>query len=548
MKIALAQINTTVGDFEGTVRKVARQIQKAKDLGAELIAFPEMTTTGYPPRDLVENPGFIDANLKALQSIARLSQGIGVIVGYLDRNKKEGGKGLLNFCALFENGELKGRYVKMLLPTYDVFDEGRYFAPGQKVGLWEWHGAKIGISICEDAWNAQSFWQRPLYERDPIAEQVKAGADFCLNLSCSPYSIGREKLRREMIRAHAVRNRRPFFYVNLVGGNDELVFDGRSLAVDAEGKVIGQGRAFAEDLVVVDMKNPPLPPFVKGGVGGFEEKDDLESVYHALVLGIRDYVRKCGFKKVVLGLSGGIDSSLTAVLAAEALGRRNLLGVIMPSPYSSRESVEDARRLAATLKISMKTISITSIYNSYRRQFSRLKKQPDVADENLQARIRGNLLMALSNRDGYLTLTTGNKSELAVGYCTLYGDMSGGLAVISDLPKQMVYDLSRWINRKREIIPERVFTKAPTAELRPNQTDQDTLPPYEILDKILKAYIEEHRMEDEIVASGFPRKTVRWVLRNVDRNEYKRRQAALGIRVTSKAFGIGRRYPIARKV
>ncbi|MBI4373281.1 MAG: NAD+ synthase [Deltaproteobacteria bacterium] len=540
MKIALAQINTTVGDFEGTVRKVARQIQKARESGVELIAFPEMTTTGYPPRDLALNPGFIEANLKALQAIGRLSQGIGVIAGYLDRNKKEGGKGLLNFCALFENGELKGRYVKRLLPTYDVFDEGRYFAPGQKVGLWEWHGAKIGISICEDAWNDKSFWRSPLYERDPIAEQVQAGADFCLNLSCSPYSIGREKLRREMIRAHAVRSRRPFFYVNLVGGNDELVFDGRSLAVNAAGEVIACGKAFAEDLVIVDH-------FSSDRSDG-SDRSDLESVYEALVLGVRDYVRKCGFKKVVLGLSGGIDSSLTAVLAVEALGRRNVLGIIMPSPYSSRGSVEDARRLAAALKISTKTISITPIYNSYRRQFGRLKKQPDLADENLQARIRGNLLMAFSNREGYLTLTTGNKSELAVGYCTLYGDMSGGLAVISDLPKRMVYDLARWINRKKEVIPSPVFTKAPTAELRPDQTDQDTLPPYEILDKILKAAIEEQKTEEEIVATGVPRKTVRWVLRTVDRNEYKRRQAAIGIRVTSKAFGIGRRYPIARKV
>ncbi len=536
MKIALAQINTTLGDFDGIVRKVAAMIRKAKGQGAELIAFPEMTTTGYPPRDLVELPSFVDRNLKALEPIAREAHGIRVVVGFIDRNPQPGGKPLFNAAALCYDGVVRERYAKNLLPTYDVFDEGRWFEPGRETAVWD----GLGISICEDAWNDKLFWERRLYARDPIEEQVNRGAGFLLNISASPFSIGKEKIRRDMLCALALRHGKPLFYVNQVGGNDELVFDGQSLAVNAGGEILAEGKSFREELLVVDSEAPP-----RENAGSPEE---LELIHQALVIGIRDYVKKCGFQKLALGLSGGIDSSLTAVLAAEAVGSKNVLGLLMPSPYSSRESLVDAEALARNLKIRIKTIPIGRIYASYRKAFGRDGRSPDLADENIQARIRGNLLMTFSNREGWLVLSTGNKSELSVGYCTLYGDMSGGLAAISDLPKMMVYDLARWINRKKRAIPERVFTKAPTAELKPNQTDQDMLPPYKVLDPILKALIEEMRSEEEIVAMGYPRKTVRWVIQRVERNEYKRRQAAPGIRISSKAFGIGRRYPIARKV
>lgn len=545
MKVALAQVNTKIGDFEGNVRKVLLSISRAKSLGADLVAFPEMTTTGYPPRDLVEQPSFIEKNLRALEAIASEARGIAAVVGAIERNPQPGGKPLYNAAVFLREGVVRHRYFKNLLPTYDVFDEGRYFQPGTETGLWTIASSlpamKVGISICEDAWNDKTFWEKRLYPHDPVEGQVSLGADLLLNISASPFSLGKEKVRREMLSALAARHRRPVLYVNLVGGNDELVFDGRSLAVSREGKVAAEGKAFEEDLLIVEPDRLT--------VSQQEKLDERELLFKALVMGIRDYVRKCGFKKLILGLSGGIDSALTAVLAARAVGPSHVMGLLMPSPYSSRESVEDAAKLARNLGIGFKKIPIGPIYASYRRSFGKKAVQPpDLADENLQARIRGNILMAFSNREGYLVLSTGNKSELAVGYCTLYGDMSGGLAVLSDLPKVMVYELARWLNRGRKPIPERIFTKPPSAELRPHQKDQDTLPPYEILDPILKAYIEEHRSEEEIVALGFPKKTVRWVLRQVGRNEYKRRQSAPGIRVTSKAFGIGRRFPIARKI
>lgn len=539
MKVALSQINSTIGDFEKIVRKVVSQIEKAKSCGADLVAFPELTTTGYPPRDLLESPGFVDKNLQALASIAREARGIQVVVGYVERNSRPGGKPFFNAAALCRDGKVAQQYFKNLLPTYDVFDEGRHFEPGKEVGLWGLP-QPLGISICEDAWNDKLFWEKRLYARDPIEEQVSAGAEWLLNISSSPFSIGKERIRREMLAALALRHGRPLAYVNLVGGNDELVFDGQSLVVNARGEILAEGKRFEEDLVVADLDHAPA--FLQ------KEPSEIELVFEALVIGIRDYVKKCGFKKVALGLSGGIDSSLTAVLAARAIGPRNVLGVLMPSPYSSRGSLQDAMQLAKNLKISYRILPISSIYQAYRKLFRRGAKRPDLADENNQARIRGNLLMSLSNREKFLILSTGNKSELAVGYCTLYGDMSGGLAAISDLPKRMVYDLARWVNFRKRMIPEPIFKKPPSAELRPNQTDQDTLPPYEILDPILRAYIEEGRSEAEIVGLGFSRRTVRWVLNRVDQNEYKRRQAAPGIRVTSKAFGMGRRFPIARKV
>lgn len=540
MKIALAQINTKIGDFEGIVRKVANFVARARKAKVDLVTFPELTTTGYPPRDLVERANFVEKNLKALGRIAQLSKGIAIVVGFVGRNEQAGGKPLLNAAALCQEGKIVAQTAKNLLPTYDVFDETRYFEPGREALVYEALGKKIGLSICEDCWNDKYFWEKPLYPRDPIEEQVSRGADLLLNLSASPFTWGKDRLRREMLQATARRHQRPVFLVNLVGGNDELVFDGRSLAIHPSGEIVAEGKAFAEDLVVVEletMKRRDLKPI-----------DDIESVYHALVLGVRDYVRKCGFKKVVLGLSGGIDSTLVAVIAADALGPDNVLGVGMPSPFSSKGSLEDAGKLAGNLKIPFKVYPIGRLYNGYRGLLGARKKIPDPADENIQARIRGNILMALSNRYGPMVLSTGNKSELAVGYCTLYGDMSGGLSVISDLPKTMVYELARWIQKKkRKVIPEAVFTKPPSAELRPNQTDQDSLPPYDILDPILKGYVEDHLSAEEIIKKGFDAETVEEVIRRVQQNEYKRRQAAPGIKITSKAFGIGRRYPIARE-
>lgn len=538
MKIALAQINTTIGDFDGTVRKVGDFVQKAKAQKADLIAFPEMTTTGYPPRDLVEIAGFVDRNLEALEEIARMSVGIQIVLGYVDRNPSPGGKSLFNAAALCRDGKVAAHYFKNLLPTYDVFDEGRYFQPGSEAGVW----GPLGISICEDSWNDKLFWEKRLYPRDPIEEQVAKGAKVLLNVSASPYALGKPQFRRDMLQALALKHAAPIFYVNLVGGNDELVFDGRSLVVNDRGDVVAEAKAYEEDLLIVGTED-------LRSTKGLPVLNDIETVHGVLVLGIRDYVRKCGFQKVVLGLSGGIDSALTAVLAAEALGPENVLGVAMPSPYSSEGSLTDAQALAKNLGVRLETYSIHDIYAAYRGLFGRSPEvPPDLADENIQARIRGNLLMAISNRHGHLVLSTGNKSELSVGYCTLYGDMSGGLAALADVPKTMVYELARFTQSLNPVIPEAIFTKPPSAELKPDQTDQDTLPPYEILDGILRAAIEENKSEDEIAALGFDAKTVADVLRRVKKNEYKRRQAAPGIKVTSKAFGIGRRYPIARKI
>lgn len=553
MKIALAQINSTIGDFEGIFKKAVSFVEEAKRQKVDLIAFPELTTTGYPPRDLVEIPGFVDHNLGLLDEIAALSQDLSIIVGYVGHNTHGQGKSLRNAAALCSEGRVVERYAKNLLPTYDVFDEARYFEPGTTAGVWSLEDpegtktlkTKLGISICEDAWNDRLFWQKRLYERDPIEEQVQKGARVLLNISSSPFALGKNRFRIAMLSAQALKHKLPLLYVNLVGGNDELVFDGRSLVFNDRGELVSQGRAYEEDLVIVDLAT------LSGKTHAMKINDDMEdveSIYRTLVLGVRDYVKKCGFKKVILGLSGGIDSALTAVIAVEALGAENVLGVSMPSPYSSEGSVEDSKKLAKNLGLRLESYPIHPVYEACRHLFSRDEETlPDLADENVQARIRGNILMTLSNRYGYLVLSTGNKSELAVGYCTLYGDMSGGLAVISDLPKTTVYEVARWIQKTRPMIPPNIFTKPPSAELRPNQTDQDTLPPYDILDAILKAAIEEYKSEDEIIRLGFDPKTVRRVLNLVHNNEYKRRQAAPGIKITSKAFGMGRRYPIAKK-
>lgn len=542
MKIALAQINTIVGDFAGNLRKILSYLKKAEKAGADICVFPEMAITGYPARDLLLHDDFIDDNLTTLDQLRKKVGKTAALVGFVARNHTSTGKGLFNASAFIHKKKIIKTSHKMLLPTYDVFDEVRYFDAATKVSTVNFKGKRIGLSICEDIWNDPDFWQRRYYVADPVKMLVRRGIDFLINISSSPFVIGRRTLRHSMIRELAVKYRMPVYYVNQVGGNDQLIFDGCSLAVDSKGGVIAQGKLFAEDLILVDG-------FTAKTAHPWLEEPVLETVYDALVLGIRDYVRKCGFKGAVIGLSGGIDSSVTACLAVEALGRENIHGVSMPSTYSSKSSTEDARRLAKNLEISFTFIPITKLYRAYletlKPHFRRRKK--DITEENIQARIRGNILMALSNKFGYLVLSTGNKSETAVGYCTLYGDMTGGLAVLSDVPKTLVYDLAHYINQHAETIPENILTKAPSAELKPGQRDQDSLPPYEVLDAILTQYVEKRKKPEEIVVEGYSKKLVCDIVRRLERNEYKREQAPPGLKITTKAFGFGRRMPIAQK-
>ena len=541
MKIALAQINQTVGDFQNNIEKIRLTIDHARSKNADLVVFPELAITGYPPKDFLDIPAFVDENLKALEKITRSVSGISAIIGFVDKNKRPHGKLVHNAAAFIQDKKIISIHHKSLLPTYDVFDECRYFEPAYTISPVKFMDYTLGISICEDIWNDEEFWARPLYEKDPIEDLIFQGANIIINISSSPFAVGKhDKIRLRMLIHDAVKYKVPFVYVNQVGGNDDLVFDGNSTVINAEGKLIAQAAAFEEDLMVVDIENPTVQAQPKAYA-------PIESVHKALIMGLRDYVIKCCFKKVIVGLSGGIDSAVTAALAVESLGRDNVIGVLMPSQFSSRGSIDDAVKLAQNLGIIYKTIPIKDVFETYQNILkTEFKGRPfDIAEENLQARIRGNILMALSNKYGYLVLTTGNKSELAVGYCTLYGDMSGGLALISDIPKTMVYELARYINREREVIPQNSIDKPPSAELKPNQFDQDTLPPYDILDGILKAYVEDAKSIGEIIRMGFDEKIVREVIRKVNRNEYKRRQAAPGIKVTSKAFGSGRRMPIA---
>ncbi len=545
MKIALGQINPTVGDFVGNVDRMVRFARDAASAGAGLIVFPELAVCGYPPRDLVEKASFLDHNERELGRLAREtgSLGIDVICGYAGRNPSATGKRATNCAAYLAGGEVRFVQQKVLLPTYDVFDEGRNFAPGERQMLLPLKGRRLALTICEDVWNDKQFWDRPLYARDPVAELLGDGADLLINISCSPYHIDKRRLRREMLAAIARRHKLPVMLVNQAGGNDQLVFDGSSLVLDAAGTVRAQARSFVEDLVIYDPAT---------GAGEIHDHlpDECEAVYEALVVGTRDYVRKCGFRQVLVGLSGGIDSSLTAVVAVDAVGAENVIGVAMPGPYSSAGSVEHAGALAAKLGIRFDLISINDVYQSFLGTLAPAfaGRPADVTEENLQARLRGVTLMALSNKLGALVLTTGNKSELAVGYCTLYGDMCGGLAVISDVPKTMVYELSRVANRRHGgAIPEEVFTKPPSAELRANQKDSDSIPEYDVLDPILKAGVEDNESPESIARRlGRAPELVRQIARLVDRNEYKRQQAAPGLRVTSKAFGLGRRFPIAQ--
>ena len=546
MRITLAQLNPLVGDVTGNVRRIADVMALCAADQPDLVVLPELFLVGYPPKDLLERAWFIRRVQQAVDELARLTAqypNTGILFGAPLPTTRQQGKGLYNAAILAYRGEILATRAKRLLPTYDVFDEARYFDPAPELRVIPFKGERLGVHICEDAWTDPDLWPRGyLYDCNPVEALATQHASLFINLSASPYNLGKESVRHQIMRGHARRNWTPFVYVNQVGGNDELVFDGRSLCMDAEGEPVAVLPSFQECVRTVDTAT-------KGQPGGYMPEEEIATVYQALVLGLRDYMAKTGFKQAVMGLSGGIDSAVTCCLAAQALGAENVLGVSMPSPYSSLGSVEDSRQLAANLGVAFQVVPIADVFEAYLHTMAQpfAGTQPNVAEENIQARIRGNILMAYSNKFNYLVLSTGNKSELAVGYCTLYGDMSGGLAVISDVPKTMVYDLAHFINRGREVIPSACITKPPSAELKPNQVDQDTLPPYPILDRILHLYIEEGCSIDEIVAQGFAPETVRWVVRTVDRNEYKRRQAAPGLRVTSKAFGVGRRMPIASR-
>jgi NAD+ synthase/NAD+ synthase (glutamine-hydrolysing) len=542
MKIALAQFNPTVGDFEGNTSRIVEIAQQAKSRGADLAVFSELCVCGYPPQDLVERPAFVDRNLEHLHRLAKIIP-LPSIVGYVGKAQDNTGKPVANCAALVKDGKVVFEQRKMLLPTYDVFDESRYFQPATSQTVIPLGADQLGITICEDSWNDKNFWAQRLYARDPVAELVGQGTTILLNISASPYTIDKRGLRHDMIRALALEHRVPVIYVNQVGGNDSLVFDGSSMAITPDGRVGAQAHSFQEDLVIFDTVT---------GTGDVrcQPADELQVAYDALVCGTRDYVRKCGFKQVVVGLSGGVDSALVATVAVDAIGPENVLGVGMPGPYSSEGSLRDAKKLAENLGIAFQTLPIKDVFESYLQVLKNpFKGYPvDATEENIQARIRGNLLMALSNKFGSLVLSTGNKSEIAVGYCTLYGDMAGGLAVISDVPKTMVYELAALRNRKHVVIPPDTLTKPPSAELRPNQKDSDTLPPYDVLDPILKAYVEDLKSPEEIASHyGFTIDLVRDITRRVDRNEYKRKQAAPGLKITSKAFSVGRRFPLANR-
>jgi NAD+ synthase (glutamine-hydrolysing) len=559
MRIALAQINPTVGDITRNAGKILEFAASARRQGAAMVVFPELSITGYPPKDLLLKPGFVEDNLRAVEEIAaKLPPDIDAVVGYAERNRNPVGRPLHNAVALLRGGRIESRHFKTLLPTYDVFDEGRYFEPGpvseteNLVTVGRDDGLlTAGLTICEDLWNDEKLIPRRLYHQNPLADLQAAGAQLLINASASPFVVGKHEFRLELFGSQVKRFGCPLVYVNQVGGNDELVFDGNSCAFDAGGNLIAHAKDFREDLVVVDVGNAGvLPASGRPGYGEEAGAARLRSIHDALVMGLRDYVRKCGFKSVVLGLSGGIDSALTAALAVEALGKDRVVGVAMPSRFSSGHSVDDARRLAENLGVQFHVVPIKAVHDAYEATlapvFAGLPQ--DVTEENLQARIRGALLMAFSNKFNHLLLTTGNKSEMAVGYATLYGDMCGGLAVISDVPKTTVYDLSEFVNQRagRDVIPRNTITKPPSAELRPDQTDQDSLPPYATLDAILFRYVEEEKSAAEIAAEGFDPATVERVIKLIDRSEYKRRQAPPGIKVTSRAFGFGRRMPIAQ--
>jgi NAD+ synthase (glutamine-hydrolysing) len=541
MKISICQINPIIGDFCYNSSLIIEAAEKARISGCRLAVFPEMALMGYPPRDLLEKPAFISANLRHLRELSSGAKGIYILCGYVDRNPEVVGKPLINSVALLHEGMILKTGGKILLPTYDVFDETRYFEPAKESLLFELDNKKIGVTICEDIWNVGDIEAAPRYGDEPVSALRDRGIDILINISASPFTLNKTDLRMAVLKAASIKHSIPILYCNQVGGNDELLFDGASMVVDKQGRMILKAKEFASDEIIWDSDRH------------YEEIRDYtvpeeQTLLNGLVMGTRDYMTKCGFKKAIIGLSGGIDSSLVAAIAQRALGHENVLGVSLPSPFTSNMSRACAGRLAENLKIGFREIPITNIFDSYKASLSQSFQglREDVTEENIQARIRGNILMALSNKFNALLLTTGNKSETATGYCTLYGDMSGGLAVISDVPKTLCYRLACHINRDREIIPNDIITRPPSAELRHNQKDQDTLPPYDVLDGIIQAVIEKNHSLEEIVALGFERDTVKDVMRRIVFNEYKRRQAAPGLKVTSKAFGYGRRYPIAR--
>jgi NAD+ synthase/NAD+ synthase (glutamine-hydrolysing) len=543
LRIALLQINPTAGDIAGNAALIVAGAKRAREQGADLVVTPELALMGYLPRDLLMSHGFVQRSCRELGRIARdLHDAPPLLVGVATPNPAEMGRPLFNSAVLLRGGEVGPAFHKTLLPTYDVFDEDRYFEPAPEPSILELNGLRLGISICEDVWNDRDFWQRRRYHHDPIEVLTERGAQAIINLSASPFTVGKQQLREDMLGQMARKYGRPLLITNQVGANDDLIFDGRSAAFDAQGRVFARAKGFAEDVIVVDLA---------AGTGTIAEDDFTPEaeIWNALVLGVRDYARKTRFRKVLLGLSGGVDSALTAAIAADAMGPENVLGVMMPSVYSSAGSVGDSVELARNLGIQTLTLPIAGIMQTYDQALAPAFRDlpPDVTEENIQSRIRGNLLMALSNKFGALLLTTGNKSEMSVGYCTLYGDMNGGLAVIADLPKMMVYRVSRWRNQRRPDIPEIILTKAPSAELRPDQTDQDSLPPYDLLDQILELHVEQSQSAEEIIARGYDEATVKRVLHLVRMAEFKRKQAAPVLKVTSRAFGTGWRMPIVRQ-
>ncbi|MBW4514228.1 MAG: NAD+ synthase [Timaviella obliquedivisa GSE-PSE-MK23-08B] len=554
MKIAIAQLNPTIGDLTGNAQKILAAAQQAAAKGARLMLTPELVLCGYPPKDLLLKPAFVEAMATTLAQLARdLPPTLAVLVGTVEpnvRSPQTGEKPLFNSTSLLEGGKVQQIFHKRLLPTYDVFDEDRYFASGQDSNVFlikfASQDVRVGVTICEDIWNDEGFWGKRNYQTDPIADLANQGVDLIVNLSASPYSVGKQQFREAMLRHASVYYQQAILYANQVGGNDDLIFDGNSFGVNRQGEIVCRGKAFDTDLVIVDY-NLETQDFT--GTTQTQPQNEDAEIWNALVLGLRDYVRKCGFSKVVLGLSGGIDSALVAAIAAAAVGAENVLGILMPSPYSSDHSVKDALDLANNLGIQTQKLPIGDLMKTYDQTFSELFANTEfgIAEENLQSRIRGNLLMAISNKFGHLLVSTGNKSEMAVGYCTLYGDMNGGLAAIADVPKTRVYSICEWLNRHTEIIPTHILTKPPSAELKPGQVDQDSLPPYDILDNILDQFILEHKSPAEIIASGHNSGTVERVTKLVTRAEFKRKQAAPGLKVTDRAFGTGWRMPIASK-
>jgi NAD+ synthase (glutamine-hydrolysing) len=543
VKVTIAQLNPVVGDIDGNLSKAEAVIRKYAGK-TDLIVFPELFLVGYPTKDLLEKKGFIERAGKALEKVVKLSasaKGTGILIGVPTKSEGNGGKKLFNSAALVSGGKILSMHHKSLLPTYDVFDEARYFDQSPAVEVMSFRGETLGITVCEDAWNDPGLWKDRSYPDDPVEALARKGATILINMSASPFHAGKDATRYEVVSGHAMKHSLPFIYVNQVGANDDVIFDGTSLFVDSKGLPVKVFPSFCEHVETVDTAS--------SGNGAYVPQDKIGAVHDALVLGIRDYLGKTGFSKALVGLSGGIDSAVTCALAVEAIGKDNVLGITMPSKFSSSGSMEDSRKLAQNLGIGFKVVPIKGIHDSYLSTLQEhfAGRKPDVTEENIQARIRGNILMAFSNKFGSIVLSTGNKSEMSIGYCTLYGDMSGGLAVISDVPKTMVYELARHINGKKEIIPLASIEKPPSAELRPGQKDQDTLPPYDVLDRILNEYVDCEKTLDELLSMDFDKDTVKWVVRAVNRNEYKRKQAPPGLKVTTKAFGQGRRMPIAAR-